>query len=265
MLAWSQTRFFITLAVAVLLVMEAVSWITAPIPGGCIVNPENYGTYYAEGNHCPTFHVFLFVLVARIVESLGEPNWVIADFTVVLAFSTIGLWVVTWRASDRQVRETEILQRAYISIEAIGFEPFRSDPKNFGDARIQVTNVGKLPARKVSWIASRKFSRKADLEWFPVNESRMEGNSVIPPGAEMKKGTLRISAQRFDRFKRGMGTRDRFLYVWGLIRYEDGFGQMRFTRFCHRYNIAALETDPSWGLRIWSTEARHHEHGNDAD
>jgi len=88
----------------------------------------------------------------------------------------------------------------------------------------------------------------------------MIGNSVIPPGAEIIKGTIRISARRFACFKQGIETRNRFLYVWGLVKYEDGFGKKRFTRFCHRYNVAA-ETD----MRISAIDARHHEHGNDAD
>jgi hypothetical protein len=106
MFAWSQTRLLFTLAVAVLIVMEPVSWMTAAIPG-CIVNPESYGAYYPNHNQCPTFHVFLIVGVARVLEHFGDPNWVIADFTVILALSTICLWVVTWRASVRQSRDME--------------------------------------------------------------------------------------------------------------------------------------------------------------
>jgi hypothetical protein len=107
MLAWSQTRFFVTLAVAALLVMEPVSWITAPIPGGCLVKPENYAPYYSGHDYCPTFHIFLIDLATRVFRHFGDPNWVIADFTAVLAFSTICLWAVTWRASIRQSRDME--------------------------------------------------------------------------------------------------------------------------------------------------------------
>jgi hypothetical protein len=226
-----------------------------------VILPFYYSPYDSAAQQCSAKgnEYYSFWEKARCDPIAYFTGWLVG-FTGVLAFSTIGLWVVTWRASKRQSRETEILQRAYISIDAIGFEPFRSDPQNWGDARIKITNVGKLPARKVSWAACRKFSRKIDLEWLPINETRMGGNSVIPPGAEIIKGTLRISARRFERFKQGMGTRDRFLYVWGLVRYEDGFENMRFTRFCHRYNVAA-ETD----LNIAGIDARHHEYGNDAD
>jgi hypothetical protein len=107
MLAWSETRFLLTLAVAALLVMEPVSWITAPIPGGCIVNPEEYAAYYDGHNNCPTFSVFLVAQAVRVFTHFANPNWVVADFTVVLAVSTIGLWLVTWQASVRQSRDME--------------------------------------------------------------------------------------------------------------------------------------------------------------
>ncbi|KGJ69630.1 hypothetical protein BJA5080_08429 [Bradyrhizobium diazoefficiens SEMIA 5080] len=70
---------------------------------------------------------------------------------------------------------------------------------------------------------------------------------------------------------------ERFLYVWGLVRYEDGFGTTRTTKFCHRYNCANVENihgekeadaggkGPVIGLKIRSEFARVHRYGNDAD
>jgi hypothetical protein len=49
----------------------------------------------------------MLAFVTRVLEYFGDPNWVIADFTVVLAFSTIGLWIVTWRSGVRQSRDME--------------------------------------------------------------------------------------------------------------------------------------------------------------
>jgi hypothetical protein len=105
MLNWSQTRLLATLIAATVVTMEPVSWLTFGIPP-CIVNPKNYGTYYTESNECPTFHVFLFKFLASIFEVLGDPNWVVAIFTIVLAVSTIGLWIATiflYRAGEEQI------------------------------------------------------------------------------------------------------------------------------------------------------------------
>jgi hypothetical protein len=64
-----------------------------------------------------------------------------------------------------------------------------------------------------------------------------------------------------------------FLYVWGEIRYTDGFGISRFTRFCHRYGKAALGYGDVAGgggytagvPMLLADGMRFHQFGNDAD
>src|ERR1700733_2737725 len=47
----------------------------------------------------------------------------VAMFTLVLAFSTIGLWGATLIGIRNQSRETKILQRAYLAVESAGINP----------------------------------------------------------------------------------------------------------------------------------------------
>jgi hypothetical protein len=56
-----------------------------------------------------------------------------------------------------------------------------------------------------------------------------------------------------------------YFYVWGEIKYTDGFGQQRFTKFCHRYPCQPFELAPDGSKSIDARHARYHEHGNDAD
>jgi hypothetical protein len=184
--------------------------------------------------------------------------WLVG-FTGVLAVSTIGLWIVTWRSGVRQTRDTEILQRAYISAIPMGIEPYKTTMGRFG-ANVAFHNVGNLPATEVSWFVCRRFSRKDNPTHFPTPEKRLEGNNIIPPKTQALKGSRGISSVRLVKFKQGMDWRNRFLYVWGMVKYKDGFGKTRFTKFCHRYNVAA-EVD----LRINASDARYHEYGNDGD
>jgi hypothetical protein len=52
------------------------------------------------------------------------------------------------------------------------------------------------------------------------------------------------------------------LYVWGIVRYDDGFTKGRFTRYCHRYNFSGLTK----GTYSFSPERyRYHHHGNEID
>jgi hypothetical protein len=197
MLAWSQTRLLITLGIATLLLMEPVSWLTADI-SSCIVNPENYGAYYANGNHCPTFHVFLLKCLARVLEHLGDPNWVIADFTVVLALSTIGLWVITWQVGRRQEKMSRTHERAYIS----GGGPVNV-PGKPGLSTVTVQNYGRTPGvvKTLEWgicpesifPVNMKVSEILDRGLLPigiVQIFKIEG--IYPPNMDAQLLTRHI-------------------------------------------------------------------------
>ncbi len=62
-----------------------------------------------------------------------------------------------------------------------------------------------------------------------------------------------------------------YLYVWGAVFYNDGFGNDRTTRFCHRYNcqnIGYITMSPGnivMGYKIEGNFARYNRYGNDAD
>jgi hypothetical protein len=101
-----QWRLNLKLVVAYLIVLEIASWLPAPSGAACVVNPANYGAYYAQHNECPAFHKFLIKFLAGIIEILGDPNWAIAIFTGILAVATIGLGFATlglYRAGERQL------------------------------------------------------------------------------------------------------------------------------------------------------------------
>jgi hypothetical protein len=162
MLNWSQARLLTTLIAAIAVVMEPMSWLTSGIPP-CIVNPENYSAYYADGDKCPTFHVFLFKFLARIFETLGDPNWVVAIFTVILAISTIGLWVATislYRAGEKQFG----LARDDFNATHRPWIPVTKVTLNFGlkwaqgnalvGLNVFCKNAGNSPAQRVSLAAA---------------------------------------------------------------------------------------------------------------
>jgi hypothetical protein len=181
----------------------------------------------------------------------------VAFFTFWLVISTVGLWVATGVGIFFQIKDTRVLQRAYISVKPRGVKVFVT-----GDAYscdVSFDNVGNLPARKVEWFIDRVFSRDRFLADLPIPQDRYEGNVVIAPGASMKKGGKHIDKESFKAAING--PRPSWLYVWGAVRYDDGFGTSRFTNFCHRYNIAA--TASSGGIA--EEDGRYHVHGNDAD
>jgi hypothetical protein len=111
----------------------------------------------------------------------------------------------------------------------------------------------------VKWIIHREFDKNPLRERFALTNI-FSGDNIIPPRAEMRKGGEAIASPEFDNFQKGGMIRDRWLYVWGRVAYEDGFGKERFTDFCHRYNVLGAH---QW--TIDETSGRHHEFGNQTD
>lgn len=70
----------------------------------------------------------------------------------------------------------------------------------------------------------------------------------------MRRATRCIISTEFLLFD---GAKERHCYVWGRVRYRDGFGKLQTTDFCHRYNCEALRDHI-----IAEEDFRIHEHGN---
>ena len=185
---------------------------------------------------------------------------VLSIFTGLLFVSTVGLWFSTRRGIRVQTDDTRILQRAYLSVSPGGIEPFRS-----GDGRLSCDlyfeNSGNLPAQFVSWFINQSFSTDPNLADFPINESGFVGNNLIPPHGKIRKGGPAVNSAELDAFRgRQQGKPDScWLYVWGRVKYLDGFNKPRFTDFCYRYYL----TGTTWTIR--PKHGRQHEYGNRTD
>jgi hypothetical protein len=177
---------------------------------------------------------------------------------VAIAYLIYGLIVVFIFQLSERARETRMLHRAYVSVLPRGIAAFVSQ-NGMLSCDVVFHNDGNLPATKVRWFIDRKFSTDGRLSDFPV-ENVLSGNGVIPARTEMKKGAKAIRLAELDSFKRGGGAKDRWLYVWGRVAYEDGFGRDCRTDFCFRYNLAGTHDGT-----IAAEAARQHEYGNRTD
>lgn len=185
-------------------------------------------------------------------------------FTGALVGATIALAYIAWL----QRADTRITQRAYLSVAPLGVAPLNER----GVAHLSVRNVGKLPAHDVSWLIATEADENGKRSNFPVDESKFYAHGfVIQPGAEMKRSQdFHLTESQLGDFK-DRTQRRRFLYVWGELRYLDGFGRRRFTRFCHRYDSRGYMEAPigeRHGGHDWiitAESSRSHQFGNDAD
>jgi hypothetical protein len=192
--------------------------------------------------------------------------WLVG-FTGVLAASTIGLWVVTWRGASNQSKDTRILQRAYIAVEPRGVRLRIEGKRVMG--QIGMRNAGNLPARNLSWFVDLKQSNNHLETDFPLKETK--GNIVVAPRVVAPRGTAAsLNIHDLDGLANSQKREDRaqehslFLYVWGAVSYDDGFGNVRKTVFCHRYNWKVRGAGGVMDHEIHEDYARYHEHGNDA-
>ena len=269
-------RLFLVVSFFMLATFELLSWSTASLPP-CLMqtNHEERAAYYYDEKDCPTFFTGSLILLGRLNHFIEKNDKsIVAGFTVISAFSTIFLWLATsklWHATntlasdakitaERQAAETQILQRAYISVAPLGIERIPGKPAYTNTFSFE--NVGHLPARNVRWTFYNEINSDRLFTGTLIIESDFKGRkNVIPPGTKIRQGGRNYEKSQYllatDLIRRGG---ESFLYVWGEVRYDDGFGADRFCKFCYRYNMGAARND--W---IKPDTARQHIHGNDAD
>ena len=139
---------------------------------------------------------------------------------------TCGLVIFAYRGFT----DTRILQRAYLSVEPQGIHGMIGKPGELV-AHVMIANAGNLPARSVKWKVKSLFSDtgEADDSKFVTYESELAGNNVLPPKGKMIQGSESMSEAKMlreqDEIRRFRGQKEHFLYIYGLVTYEDGFGK----------------------------------------
>lgn len=156
--------------------------------------------------------------------------------------------------------------RAYLAIAPMGINQLIASEKGMG--HVALRNVGILPARNVSLFVKMEFfdDRKTD---FPIPKDTDIIDRVIQSGDQMIQGSDETDTITVTDIINKAG---RYVFVWGVAYYDDGYKCRRFTRFCHRYATASYNRKIKWASKALQTraiidadKARYHTHGNDAD
>lgn len=84
-------------------------------------------------------------------------DWLVAIFTGLLVIIAV-----------RQIFDTRILQRAYVSVEPLGIEAMFDGAHLIG--HVGIRNAGHLPARFVSWFIDMKYTTSGDEADFPLKK-----------------------------------------------------------------------------------------------
>jgi hypothetical protein len=178
---------------------------------------------------------------------------IVAIGTVFLAIFAGGSIYVSWQ----QTKLTRTLERAYLAIKPLGIRPLRSDVGQLV-GYIAIENVGHSPAKNVRWFISIKPANGSKESQFPIGTHA--GDNFLPRGVEMIEGSESISVRDI---LSALPT-SLYFYVWGEVKYNDGFTPDRWIKFCHRYSWHSFTDVGGRDLKVEAGEARYHEQGNDA-
>jgi hypothetical protein len=181
-----------------------------------------------------------------------------------LALATLLLVCVTlWLVLDGR-RNARRQLRAYKSAEPEGIVEFI--PRDRVVARIRFHNTGSIFAKDVCSFVDWKLSDNGELPEteFIIDETKISGDNVIAPRGTIRYATGAISKSQIDAGRSAAKRADNqfYLYVWGILKYHDGFISGRYTKFCHRYNFSGI---PEGEYKIPEENYRYHHHGNKID
>jgi len=129
---------------------------------------------------------------------------------------------------------------------------------------VSINNAGNLPATNVRWFIRIKSTPNGQETSFETGD--LKGSIVVAPHSATTLAcdeTIILQA-RLDASDAGKGREHEkplFIYVWGLVRYHDGFVGGRSTEFCHRYNWINRPNRAS-AYEIDAKFARQHTEGN---
>jgi hypothetical protein len=248
---WVFVVWFISLLVGVL-------WGLLSLPG---VNATRIGE--GLGKYSAAVQAVSPALLVLLVLALILLILAYAIFTNRLLRTTATL---TSLAAD-QSKLLAASQRAYLSIEPLGIVLTVGGTRVLG--HVGIHNTGNLPAHNVRWFLDIKASPNDAEKNFPIGA--LSGDLVAPPGASVRRGTkaaMPIAAlieQGLSVVKVRSEENPVFLYVWGMVHYQDGLGKDRWTRFCHRYNWVMRGDGEIGKYDIDSKYARYHDYGNGTD
>jgi hypothetical protein len=222
---------------------------------GIVPTEINYcGDHKANYENCPT-HYLVFIPLIWMTDHLD----VVATIVTAIATAYIAKFTITLaKVGNRQIADTRILERAFISVEPGGTRPYAGEDDRVA-CDIIINNAGNLVAKNVSWIIEREYSREWKRTNFPFDKTKLVGDIVIAAKGKIRKGALPTNREAFDAAKDA--PRDRaWLYVWGRVAYHDGFRAGRYIDFCHRYSLRGAD-----GYKILEENGRYHEYGNQTD
>ncbi|TPN49989.1 MULTISPECIES: hypothetical protein [unclassified Mesorhizobium] len=228
--------------------------------------------------HCAPYNLAAYYLV-EIKETIDDNDGLITALaTIVIAAFTGTLWKSTHDLGVAGERQMSLIEgnarkelRAYLTVVPDGINQLIGEPDVMG--HVVLRNVGRLPARNVTLVVTMELSPGPEpdsffrREIFNIRKVATESDRVIQPGGEMRQGSEKPTIAMSE-----LSVPDHNVYVYGIVKYDNGYGRRCFTRFCHRYATASRDRSLKVDSRpnksrafISADKARYHNYGNSAE
>ena len=155
---------------------------------------------------------------------------IIACFTIILALSTIFLWVATRDLVGGHGRTAERQLRAYLSIAGTFIENYGT--QRHATINWRVKNHGQTPAFDIDYRFTIEVLpvRLPDGFDFPPPQREIRGGATLFPGADMAAwfhNDRPFTEEEYD----GVEDCTRNIHIWGVMSYRDAFKHRRTTLF----------------------------------
>jgi hypothetical protein len=212
----------------------------APVPdlSLCLIQPEHsqQTTNDNKPKYCPALHVAAALAIEGTDTFLERHDKsVVGAFTIVLAISTIGLWLATnklWDAARNQFTHSEETAkrqlRAYINMTNCHLEYLTSFSQRL-EAYVVFTNSGQTPAYSVRNSGNFAISRTGEEVFNNLPAQRESSSTVGRDGSVNKKLIAPRLLTQAD--YSGLGNGSLTLWVYGRLTYKDAFGGDHFTNY----------------------------------
>lgn len=156
---------------------------------------------------------------------------IIAAFTIILALSTIFLWVATRDLVINTENTARRQLRAYVFVVQVEIVDMGTPNVN---AAVKIRNTGQTPAYDVTVsTGANAFNVPGNVTFTPTPIGPNSSRFVFGPDGlgryNIPLQSIIGAANRIAAIKTGNGA----LYVWGEILYKDAFGKGQYTRFRH--------------------------------
>lgn len=212
-----------------------------------------------------------------LVRTFADP---IALFTLVLAISTVGLWIVTWRSSVNQSRDTrrslivarhaaeaatraaqssrdqvehsrsavETTERAFVILEPILHKKETVDHVQGWSFRCVWKNVGKTPTKFMLMSAGTQWRINAGPlpPDFTFDDTTPPGRAFLGPQNTRASAKFHFPDEVLVQMKKGVARG----YLWGWVEYNDVFKDTprHRTEFCAEVVVVGDPSDDDCGF-----------------